>query len=59
MQNNIDLIVPLNGSYSELEDFCFPVNMIDKKYKSLWKIKTHNELNCYVKRARSWTPAPQ
>ncbi len=38
MQNNIDLIVPVERIVSELEDFCFFL-YIWQKYKSLWKIK--------------------
>ncbi len=40
MQNNIDLIVPVERIVFWTQGFLlFPVYMIDKKYKSLWKIK--------------------
>ncbi len=60
MQNNIDLIVPVERIVLWTRGFLlFPVYMIDKKYKSLWKIKNiMNEIVTF-KRARSWTPAPQ
>ncbi len=60
MQNNIDLIVPVERIVLWTRGFLlFPVYMIDKKYKSLWKIKNIMNEIVMFKRARSWTPAPQ
>ncbi len=60
MQNNIDLIVPVERIVLWTRGFLlFPVYMIDKKYKSLWKIKNIMNEIVMFKRARSWTLAPQ